>query len=181
MITASILDNLIAKAQSDPDLLCQSEKDSLFDITNKLQCLAICGNDERRELWLTVEHGSIEDFGDYNEFLENELVKNQEDFEKLWKEEYPDSVKWYLLSVTYYNEEYFIFIDNKLTLQIKNTLPEIEESQNHQLISWIDQTVDNCIDWLKKDTAGYNQYVNQHLPFTHKANRSYSSETVLEN
>ena len=65
-ISAPLLDNLIAKAQPDPDLLCQSEKDSLFDIINKLQCLAICGNDERRELWLTVERGSIEDFGNYN-------------------------------------------------------------------------------------------------------------------
>jgi hypothetical protein len=170
-ISAPLLDNLIAKAQPDPDLLCQSEKDSLFDIISKLQCLAICGNDERRELWLTVERGSIEDFGDYNEYLENELVENQEDFEKLWKEEYPDSAKWYLLSVTQYNEQYFIFIDNKLTLHIKNALPEINESHNNQLISWIDRAVDNCLDWLKRGSAGYNQYISQHLPFTRRTGR----------
>ena len=121
-ISAPLLDNLIAKAQYQPDLLNQSEKNNWLRIIDKLQCIAICGNDERRELWLTAERGSIEDFGDYNEYLENELVDNQEDFEKLWKEEYPDSVKWYLLSVTHYSEEYFIFIDNKLTLHIKNTL-----------------------------------------------------------
>jgi hypothetical protein len=171
MIAAPILDNLIAKAQSYLDLLSQSDKDNLQKVIDKLQCIAICGNDERRELWLTVERGSIEDFGDYNEFLENELVENQEDFEKLWKEEYPDSVKWYLLSVTHYSEEYFIFIDNKLTLHIKNTLPEINESHNNQLISWIDQAVDSCLDWLKKDSAGYNQYVCQHLPFTRRTGR----------
>jgi hypothetical protein len=171
MVAAPILDNLIVKAQSVPDLLCQSEKDSLFDIINKLQCLAICGNDELRELWLTAKRGSIEDFGDYNEYIENELVENQDDFEKLWKEEYPDSAKWYLLSVTHYNEQYFLFIDNKLTLQIKNTLPKIKESQNHQLISWIEQIVDSCVDWLKKDTAGYNQYVSQNLPFTRRTGR----------
>ena len=170
-ISAPLLDNLIAKAQPDPDLLCQSEKDSLFDIINKLQCFAICGNDERRELWLTVERGSIEDFGDYNEYLENELIENQEDFEKLWKEEYPDSAKWYLLSVTQYNEQYFIFIDNKLTLHIKNALPEINESYNNQLITWIYQAVYSCLDWLKKDSAGYNQYVSQHLPFTRRTGR----------
>lgn len=171
MVAAPILDNLITRAQSSPDSLCQSENDSLFDIINKLQCLAICGNDELRELWLTVERGSIEDFGDYNEYLENELVENQEDFEKLWKEEYPDSVKWYLLSVTQYNGEYFIFIDNKLTLHVKNALPEIEDSCNNQLIAWIRQTVDSCINWLKKNTVGYNQYVKQQLPFSKQTGR----------
>lgn len=170
-ISAPILDNLIAKAQSHPDLLSQSDKDNLQKVIDKLQCVAICGNDERRELWLTAERGSIEDFGDYNEFLENELVENQEDFENLWKEEYPDSVKWYFLSVSHYNEEYFIFIDNKLTLHIKNALPEIKETHNSQLVSWIDQAVDGCLDWLRKDTVGYNQYVCQHLPFTRRTGR----------
>jgi len=109
-ISAPLLDNLIAKAQYQPDLLNQSDKDNLQKAIDKLQCIAICGDDELREIWLTVKRGSIEEFGDYNEFLENELVENQKDFEKLWKEEYPDSVKWYLLFITHYNEEYFIFI-----------------------------------------------------------------------
>ena len=137
VISAPLLDNLIAKAQSNPDLLSQSDKDNLLRIIDRLQYITICGNDERREFWLTVERGSIEDFGDYNEYLENELVESQEDFEEIWKEEYPDSAKWYLLSVTHYNEEYFIFINNRLTLHIKNTLSETAESFNSQLISWI--------------------------------------------
>lgn len=170
-ISAPLLDNFIAKAQCQPDLLSQAEKDNLLKIIDKLQCAAICGNDERRELWLVAERGFIGDFGDYNEYLENELVKNQEDFEQLWKEEYPDSVKWYLLSVTHYNEEYFIFFDNKLTLHILDASPEIKDSFNSQLILWIDQTVDSCVDWLKKDTAGYNQYVSQHLPFSRRVGR----------
>lgn len=143
----------------------------MLKIIDKLQCIAICGNNERRELWLTIERGSIEDFGDYNEYLENELVKNQADFEKIWKEEYPDSVKWHLLTVSHYNEEYFIFFDDKLTLHLKNIVPKINESFNNQLISWIDQAVDTCIDWLKKDTTGYNQYVSQNLPYTKRTGR----------
>ena len=170
-ISAPLLDNFIAKAQCQLDLLSQAEKGNLLKIIDKLQCVAICGNDERRELWLIAERGSIEDFGDYDEYLENELVKNQEDFEQLWKEEYPDSVKWYLLSVTHYNEEYFIFFDNKLTLHIKNASPAVKDSFNSQLILWIGQTVDTCVDWLKKDTVGYNQYVSQHLPFSKRVGR----------
>ena len=170
-ISAPLLDNLIKKAQFYPDLLSQSDKDNLLSIIAKLQCVTICGNDECRELWFTVERGSIEDFGDYNEYLENELVESQEEFEEIWKEEYPDSVKWYLLSVTCYNKEYFIFFDNKLTLHIKDIPSESTDSFNSQLISWIGQAVSKCIDWLKKDTVGYNQYVTQKLPFTKRTGR----------
>lgn len=175
-IPAPILDNLIAKAQSHPDLLSQVEKDVLLQIIDKLQCVVVCGNDECRQLWLTVERGSIEDFGDYEEYLENEIVENKDEFEKIWEEEYPDSIKWYLFSVTHYNGEYFFFVDNKLTLHIKKEASNIIEPISLQLISCIDQAVSKCLDWLKKDTDGYNEYINQHLPYTKRIGRILRKE-----
>ena len=87
MISAPLLDDLIIKAQANPELLTLANKGDLLVIIAKLQCVAICGNDERRELWLTEERGSIEDYGDYNEYLENGIVNNEEDFERVWKED----------------------------------------------------------------------------------------------
>lgn len=171
MISAPLLDNFIIKAQASPELLTLVNKGDLLVIIAKLQCVAICGNDERRELWLTEERGSIEDYGDYNEYLENGIVNNEEDFERVWKEDYPDPVKWYLFSVSHYNEEYFISVNNKLTLHIKNKTCAINESINSQLISWIDETVDKQIDWLKKDACGYNRYINQYLPYSMRTGR----------
>ncbi len=171
MISAPLLDDLIIKAQANPELLTLANKGDLLVIIAKLQCVAICGNDERRELWLTEERGSIEDYGDYNEYLENGIVNNEEDFERVWKEDYPDPVKWYLFSVSHYNEEYFISVNNKLTLHIKNKTCAINESINSQLISWIDETVDKQIDWLKKDACGYNRYINQYLPYSMRTGR----------
>lgn len=171
MISAPLLDDLIIKAQANPELLTLANKGDLLVIIAKLQCVAICGNDERRELWLTEERGSIEDYGDYNEYLENGIVNNEEDFERVRKEDYPDPVKWYLFSVSHYNEEYFISVNNKLTLHIKNKTCAINESINSQLISWIDQTVDKQIDRLKKDACGYNRYINQDLPFSMRTGR----------
>jgi hypothetical protein len=161
-----LLDNLIEQAQLHPDLLSQAEKDCLLQIIAKLQCVAICGNDECRELWITAKRGSIEDFGNYDEYLENREVKNREDFEKIWQDYYPNPVKWYLFSVSHYNEEYFISIDNILTIHVKAGQAEINKSFNNSLIIWIEREVDKCIDRLKKDMVGYNQYINHHLPFS---------------
>ncbi|MDR1937479.1 MAG: hypothetical protein LBQ73_03130 [Tannerellaceae bacterium] len=105
------------------------------------------------------------------DYLENGFVENREDFENIWKEDYPDSVKWYLLSVNHYNKEYFICMDSKLTLHIKSVSPDISESVNSQFISWINQAVNKCVDRLKKDTAGYNRYINQHLPYSRRTGR----------
>lgn len=170
-ISAPILDNLIVEAQSHPDLLSQVEKDALLHIIDKLQCVAVCGNDECRELWFTSERSSIEDFGDFEEYLENEIISNKKEFEELWKEDYPNSIKWYLFSVRHYNKEYFFFIDSKLTLHIKKNASDIIEPINLQLISCIDQAVSKCLDWLYKDTDGYNEYINQYLPYTKRTGR----------
>lgn len=171
ILSAPLFDTFIAKAQSYADLLHQQEKAALLHIIEKLHCVAISGDDECRKLWFTVERGSIENFGDYDEFLLNEIVENREDFERIWKEDYPDPVKWYHFSVNHYNGEYFINIDNKLTLHIKKEVSALTEPVNLQLILWIEQAVDKCLDWLRKDAAGYNEYINQHLPFSKRLGR----------
>lgn len=171
MISAPLLDNLIERAQMHPDLLVQTDKEHLLKIIDHLQCVAICGDDEYRELWFTVERGSIEEFGDYDDYLENEMVENREEFEELWKAYYPDPVKWYLFSVSRYNEEHFIGIDNKFTLHIKKESPDIQESIHGQLISLIDQVVAQSIDRLKKDPAGYNRDIQRNLPFSKRIGR----------
>lgn len=154
-----------------PDLLGQADKDRLLKIIDDLQCVAICGDDEYRELRLTAERGSIKEFGDYDDYLENEMVENRKNFEELWKIYYPDPVKWYLFSVSHYDGDYFIGIDNKLTLHIKKESSDIQESVHSQLISWIDHAVGGCIDRLKKDPAGYNRYVKRNLPFSKRVGR----------
>lgn len=168
---APTLDCFIRRAQAQPDWLNQDDKERLLQVVKKFQCVAINGGDEYRALWITVERGPIEDFGDYDEFLEDGEVESREEFEQLWKDYYPEPVKWYLLSLNYYDGAYFVGIDDKLTLHLKDEPSKAGESINDQFISWIDRMVDKYTDWLKKDTDGYNQYICQHLPFTRRTGR----------
>ena len=43
-----------------------------------------------RLLHFCVDRGPIEDFGDYEDMLSEEMVTDREDFERLWKEYFPD-------------------------------------------------------------------------------------------
>ena len=52
-------------------------------------------NDEAKAIWVTVPRGTIEDFGDYDEYVDEGEVGTREEFEHLWHERYPDVENWY--------------------------------------------------------------------------------------
>ena len=54
-------------------------------------------NDEVKMIWLKIPRGTLEDFGDFQQILDDGEVKSREEFEELWHEEYPDEYKWYQL------------------------------------------------------------------------------------
>ena len=63
-IAAPILDNLIQRASGASDAPDNITKSQVLLLINKIKALDICGDDERRELWLWTERGAIEDYGD---------------------------------------------------------------------------------------------------------------------
>ena len=56
-------------------------------------------NDEVKAIWITVPRGTIEDFGDYDEMLENGEIESREEYQQLWRETYPEEEKWYEVMV----------------------------------------------------------------------------------
>lgn len=63
--------------------------DTLFTLLNKIKP---CGRDNLHELWITAPRGEITDYGNYDNLVEDGLVSNKEDFEKMWKSEYPNEI-----------------------------------------------------------------------------------------
>jgi len=66
-----------------------------LQIYEVMKSLKPVGDDDLRLLWIEIPRGTIDDFGDYDTFREEELVDSYEDFEEEWKAYYPDPVKWY--------------------------------------------------------------------------------------
>jgi len=112
------LDALIQHAQSLPAVVGEENRAALLRLFDKLYEIAACGEDERRELWLTAERGAIEAFGDYEEYLDEGDVESYEEFETLWRDYYPEPLKWYPLTTMVYRDNYSVFLDHKLVLQI---------------------------------------------------------------
>ena len=137
-------------------------------IYRAMSCLEPEGDDQVRELWLEVPRGSIQDFGDYKEFLEEGLVENYDEFEKYWKDEYPNNCKWYGFATAQYREELYFYIDSKLIFSIgKENEPDDKEkwdvSHIYNFLDWLLARVTQETLKLKQDAGGYNDYLEQKL------------------
>ena len=69
------------------EALCKA-MDPLFEMLREMAPLR--KNDEAKAIWVTIPRGAIEDFGSYEDMLEWGDVKNREEYEQYWLEEYPD-------------------------------------------------------------------------------------------
>ena len=162
-LTAPQVDTLIYRAENLHEIADDRTKDLVIELFQKLQSITVCGDDEQRELWLTAPRGSIEEFGDYENYLEGGEVESHEEFEELWLSAYPDTQKWYLLSTTVYKDIYSVFIDGKLVLQIQPEPQGQYPYDKSELAGWLLTAVKEAIASLK--AGRYNEDVSKNLPY----------------
>ena len=116
-----------------------------------LEAVEPCGEDNRRELWLKAERGTIDDYDDYESLKDEEVVENYEEFEKTPKRSikrylYPDEISWYHL-VTIERDDYrAIFLGRELIYQSR--ILEAHSSYEYnveELFVWMQDAVKKCI------------------------------------
>lgn len=162
-LPAPQVDTLIYRAEKLYKISDEKTKGLVAELFQKLQSVAVCGDDELRELWLTAPRGAIEDFGNYEDYMEDSEVESREEFEELWLSEYPDLQKWYKLSTTVYKGIYSVFINNKLVLQINPEPLEQYPYDKSELAEWVLTAAKETIASLK--SGSYNEYVSNDLPY----------------
>lgn len=117
-MTAPAIETYIHALYRNASIVNENTIKLIKTLFTELKRIKSCGDNERRELWLEVPRGSIEDFGDYESAREFEDVENYEEFESWWKEEYPEESYWYHL-VTVENDGYMaVFLKNHLVLEV---------------------------------------------------------------
>jgi hypothetical protein len=170
--TAPYIDDLIKSAQGDPVVKDKTCARALDQIINDIQEIKIQGEDERRSLWLYAERGSINDFGSYEEYLEEDIVRDQKEFIELWEYYYPDEKKWYNLTFIFYDGDCYIFIDSELTFHLsqKEKLKD-QDNTDIELVEWLRSKITNILSRLKTDQSGYNKYLDKNLPYKRRKGR----------
>ena len=142
----------------------------LVDIYDVFSNVKAGSEDEIRHTWIEVERGSVEDFGDYDEFLESGEVRSPEEFEQLWKDYYPEETKWYKFQTAKYLDEKFFYLDGKLFGRIKEEYkPSDYESfiadSFKRFIDLFQERINDDMDKLRKDPVAYNNYIRENLPW----------------
>ena len=127
-----------------------------------LEAVEPCGEDNRRELWLKAERGTIDDYDDYERLKDEDVVENYEEFEKMWHDEYPDKISWYHLVTIERNDYRAMFLGRELIYQSR--ILEAHSSYEYnveELFVWMQDAVKKCIAQMQEGT--YNEDVNDNL------------------
>lgn len=119
-------------------------------------------------LWLKADRGSVDDFGNYEEWLENGEVENYTEFEQLWKDECPNETEWFHFQAIYEKEIDYraIFVGHKFLIEQDNRKKKGAEHDISEFVQWLVDSVKDIIVELKCDT--YNKRIQRELPFCHR-------------
>ena len=140
----------------------------------ELKKLKVQGDDEYRSLYIEAARGDITDYGSYEEFLEEGMVGNYDDFVELWEYDYPGETKWYKLGFSEYAGVYYIYVDGDLIMQFQ--AGDIQKDQdaahnNDELCDWLCLRVKDAVERLSADASAYNAYIENKLSFRKRLGR----------
>lgn len=139
--------------------------DELFEIIKQIEPVSQNG---ARELWLRAERGTLEDFGNVDEMIEDGEVENRNELERWWLDEFPDETVWYHFTAVEDEDIGYrmILLGNKFIIEVD---PRCEKDYPHdisELAEWLLDSVKECISEIKDGT--YNAIVEEGLPPQHR-------------
>ena len=173
------IDNVIHQLESFSNWIDLHMHNKFRAIYQAMSCIVPDGDDKVRSLWLEIPRGSIDSFGEYEEFRDEGLVESPEDFVKYWMEEYPDDCKWYGFTTAQYKKERFFYIDSKLIFSFDEAKATEKSVKNekydyrhiYDFLDWLLFRVKEETVKLKQDVAGYNDYLDKNLSYNKRTGR----------
>ncbi len=177
-ITAPYIDSLKDTCKKYPEVNNVTIKKQLILISELMNCIKEQGDDEFRSVWFSVERGKIEDFGDFNEYLEDGEVRNEKEFIELWHFYYPDEIIWYNFAVAKYSNVNYYYIDSKLILQVNlnENVSEIFNDFQLEFTECLLKLTQDTINLIKNNIEEYNGSINANLPYKKRTGRILRSD-----
>lgn len=145
----------------------EKSNELIFKFFDEIHKIKPCGSDERREIWVTAERGTIKDYYDYDTMMEYGEVESREEFVKMYNSDYPDDIYWYNLTTVEHGDYKGVFFKNRLLFQLN--APGQNNSWEYDIsdfLEWLIFAVKEVIIKMQNNT--YNDYVNNNLPPQHR-------------
>ena len=170
------IDNIIEWLNERTAYIDKEIYETLKTMYSEFSSVKPTGDDEKRSIWLEIERGSIDDFGEYEDYKEEEVVETYGEFERLWRDFYPDKTKWYEFATAKYKDEMFFYFDSRLLFSIKeNENPKNEPGSADQeiktFLNWLLNRIRTEVAKLEKDEYQYNLYLRKNLSYNKRFGR----------
>ena len=140
----------------------------LDELYTLLQKIKPTGKNRSWDFWIKAERGTIEDFENYEEMLEDGEVDSYAEFEQRWKDEYPDEVEWFNFHAVYDEKIDYraIWVHHKFVIEQDNRKEKGYEHDISEFVRWLVDQVKNVISEL--ESGSYNEQIDKELPFKHR-------------
>ena len=132
-------------------------------------------NDEVKSIWIRIPRGDIQDYDSFEYLRELEEITTYEEYEELWREDYPDEYNWYRLVViqSFDNEDvlqyYGLSLGNSTVISATTEEEEADFEANiyEEIAVKICELIMPAIEKsMKLLLAGdYNTLVEKELPY----------------
>ena len=133
-------------------------------------------NNEAKAIWIKVPRGDISDYDSFEDLKDYGEVETYEEYEKRWKEDYPDEYKWYeLVIVESFNRDgsldfRAVAFGDKTIISARMDEGEgrysFTEDAAVELCTLLTAEAEAAMEKLRDGT--YNAEVNAELPFEFK-------------
>jgi hypothetical protein len=165
------VDAIIERFNPKDDFITPDMYLKMKDIYNVFSCIKSQGDDKIRQIWIEVERGPVEAFGDYEEYKADGEVESPEEFEQMWKDYYPEETKWYEFATSEYKDEKYFFMNSSLFCSIKEEEPQSDHKSFYsehfeQFVTWLRQRIHKETDKLRQNPMAFNSYIQQNLSWT---------------
>ena len=165
------IDAIIERFNQKDDFITPDMYMKMKDIYNVFSCIKSRGDDKIRQIWIEVERGPVEAFGDYEEYKADGEVESPEEFEQLWKDYYPEETKWHEFATSEYKDEKYFFINSILFCSIKDEEPQpgnksFYSEHFEQFVTWLRERINKETDKLRHNPMAFNSYIQQNLSWT---------------
>lgn len=168
MLTAPRLDrliNILKNRDLNPEgysLTVKDDINKLYDLFDKIEPI---GDDEYKVLYISVERGTIEDYGDFEDLKMEGEFETYEEFEKCYKEDYPDDIYWYKITTSRYKNYRAISINSNNIIYADMGLERNDFLEYHicEILGLLIEKIEEIIKMLENNT--YNDYISNNLSY----------------